>query len=166
MNIIFLDVDGVLNDDRTRERCCGMIGIAPHKVANLKYIVENANAKIVLISSWKNMWDFTRSKQHKNMGMYLDGQLAAESLHIENKTKDEGFNRGEGILQFLETHPAEAWVVLDDETFDYEECGIMPHLIQTDFNNGGLTKKLAHSAVVLMNQQLAKNSKLCHNTIK
>ncbi len=155
MTIIFLDVDGVLNDDRTRERCCGMLGISPQKVQNLKYIVDQTHAQIVLTSTWKEMWDFEDKESQDSMGTYLDGQLAAAGLKIIAKTEDEGYNRGQGIVDYLAEHPADAWVVLDDDIFqDFESLGIIPHLVQTDWSDGGLTPELAIQAVHMLDEQL------------
>ena len=52
MKVIFLDVDGVLNDDYTADRSpAGFIGIDDGMVANLERIVRKTGAKIVLSSS-------------------------------------------------------------------------------------------------------------------
>lgn len=60
--IIFLDIDGVLNTERHYEYCCKN-GIAsderfgypfdPEAVANLKKIIDETGAEIVISSSWK-----------------------------------------------------------------------------------------------------------------
>ena len=60
--IIFLDIDGVLNTERQHDRCveAGLayvdnFGYAfdPVSVANLKRIVDETGADIVISSSWK-----------------------------------------------------------------------------------------------------------------
>lgn len=62
--IIFLDIDGVLNTERQHDRCVNEgitpvdgFGYAfdPIAVANLKRIVEETGADIVISSSWK-LW--------------------------------------------------------------------------------------------------------------
>ena len=159
MAIIFLDIDGVLNDDRTRERCCGVPGISPEKVRLLKYIVDQTRAQIVLISTWKDLWDYKDKNAQDNMGIYLDGQLAAEGLKIIAKTQDEGYNRGQGIMDYLYDNPTDAWVVLDDDVFqDYEELGILPHLVQTSWTEGGLTRELAMQAVHMIDEQVLRHN--------
>ena len=46
--------------------------------------------------------------------------------------------RGNGILAYLKDHPAEAYVILDDENFrDYQSCpAIQDHLVLTDYMTG------------------------------
>ena len=60
--ILFLDIDGVLNTERHYEYCCKN-GIAsderfgypfdPDAIANLKKIIDETGAEIVISSSWK-----------------------------------------------------------------------------------------------------------------
>lgn len=62
MNLVFLDIDGVLNHQPydPRKECKDfhvnderMFGFNPENVENLKHIVGNTDAKIVVSSSWK-----------------------------------------------------------------------------------------------------------------
>jgi hypothetical protein len=42
---------------------------------------------------------------------------------------------------------------LDDEIFpDYEEYGIMPHLVKTSFYDGGLKEKHVELAIKILNK--------------
>lgn len=52
-NIVFLDVDGVLNCMGTTDMIKDYIGIDDTRVTILKEIVDIMDARIVLISSWK-----------------------------------------------------------------------------------------------------------------
>ena len=56
MKVVFLDIDGVLNEEKSRSRCCGYKGIDDKKVENLAKIIKTTNAAIVLISTWKDDW--------------------------------------------------------------------------------------------------------------
>lgn len=52
MKVIFLDIDGVLNvycESRDEFGCC----FHKHFEDNLRYIIDNTNAKIVISSTWK-----------------------------------------------------------------------------------------------------------------
>ena len=42
------------------------------------------------------------------------------------------------------------FIILDDELFDFEEQGLLPRLIKTDFAYGGLTEELAQEAIDLL----------------
>ena len=56
MKVVFLDIDGVLNEEKSRSHCCGYKGIDDKKVENLAKIIKTTNAAIVLISTWKDDW--------------------------------------------------------------------------------------------------------------
>lgn len=152
--VIFLDIDGVLNDSRTPDRApAGFIGIDRNKVALLKRIVENTNAIIVLTSTWKSEWERDPSLRSED-GQYLDDMLSEQGLTIYDKTADRVSNRGYGINRWLFDHPeVESWVVLDDDVFmDYSCMGIMPHLVKSVYRfPGGLTSELADQAIAKLN---------------
>lgn len=156
--VIFLDVDGVLNDAATDEKSiCGFIGIDDTMVMNLKHIVDNTDATIILTSTWKSEWE--KNPDHCDLdGEYLNGKLNAHGIHIHDKTVDKIKDRGHGIRRYLEAHPeVEHWVVLDDDIFpDYDECGIRPHLVHTHFYAGGLTEVLAKEAIEVLNGNLGE----------
>lgn len=153
--VIFLDIDGVLNDMTTEERApYGFVGLSNYMIANLKRIVDLTDAKIVLTSTWKDGWGFNPDDRDAD-GEYLHSKLLAQGLVIADKTIDKISDRGHGIRGYLEAHPEiKKWIVLDDDIFpDYEECGIRPHMIKTSFYVGGLTEKLADLAIKKMELQ-------------
>ena len=115
-NVIFLDVDGVLNDRYTEDRTpCGFIGLEDSMIANLAFIVEKTGAEIVLTSTWKSEWK-PHMKDCEPDGAYLSKRLKKHSLRIIDKTEDHTADRGAGIKQYLDEHPdIENWVVLDDD---------------------------------------------------
>lgn len=106
----------------------------------------------MLVSSWKHRWYKDDKDRQDNLANYLDQRLAAEGLKIIDKT--EGMSdRGAGIVKWLSEHPTESWIVLDDEIFpDYEEYGIMPHLVKTSFYDGGLKEKHVELAIKILNK--------------
>ena len=44
------------------------------------------------------------------------------------------------VLEYLKDNPIESFVIIDDETFNYEELNIIDKLVQTSFMNVGFTK--------------------------
>ncbi len=153
MKVIFLDVDGVLNSIDSEDMFKCFIGIDYSGVKLLKQIVDATGAEIVLVSTWKLSWEKDGQSRPDSLGSYLDTRLAEEELIIIDKTEGRMCYRGHGIVDWLSDHPAESWVVLDDEIFeDYEECGIMPHLVKTDFYDGGLKEKHVELAINLLNK--------------
>ena len=159
-NVIFLDIDGVLNCSTTTETIGGnssIMGVEPAKVALLRELVEETNAIIVLISSWKDGWNKENKSYQDSACTYLEAMLAAECLEIEDATLDNWTDRGYGIATYLDENDVDAWVVLDDEIFeDYEEYDIMPHLVQTSFEDRGLTPSLVNDAIDIMDKQRYK----------
>ena len=155
MKVVFLDIDGVLNEEKSRSRCCGYLGIDDKKVENLAKIVEETNAKIVLISTWKDDWRKTYKAHQGMMANYLDKKLKKQGLVVLDKTKsiDKNgfhFSRGEGILQYLADNKVEKYVILDDYQFDYDSCGLSDYYIKTDAYNGGLTEELSRRAIKIL----------------
>lgn len=154
MKVIFLDIDGVLNCQKSNSNCGGLIGIDSKKVKVLRQIVEETDAKIVLCSSWKTFWDNNKDDQNE-LANYLDRKLKRENLFILDKTIDKGSNRGEGIANWLQNKNVESWIVIDDEIFDdYEKYNVIKHLVKTSFydDNGGLQEEHIKLAVDLLNK--------------
>lgn len=158
MKVIFLDIDGVLNEEKSRSRCCGYKGIDDKKVGNLASIVNATGAKIVLISTWKDDWRKADKARQGMMANYLDKKLKKQGLTVFDKTESVGkasgfhLSRGEGILQFLSTHTVEKYVILDDYQFDYDGCGLTGNYVKTDNKNGGLTEELSQKAIEILNR--------------
>ena len=74
IKVIFLDVDGVLNSDRTARRTqSGYTFVDNRQMKNLKHIINMTGAKVVLSSDWR----YDRDDPRYN-GDYLE--LEAELL--------------------------------------------------------------------------------------
>lgn len=157
MKVIFLDIDGVLNFNSCKARePNGCIGISDAAVKNLAKIVQETKAVIVLTSTWKMFWEpnMRSTEQDSATGQYLQNKLLKQKILILDKTKDHVDNRGEGIKNWLSDHPQVTnWIVLDDDVFpDYEEQGIMEHLIKTNFYTGGLKEEHIIKAIDYLNK--------------
>ena len=153
MKVIFLDIDGVLNDSNSNSNCNGIIGIDDKKVKLLSQIAYNTKSVLVLVSSWKIFWERQYKDDQREAGNYLDRKLKRQRLYILDKTTHYGSERGREISEFLQKHKVEKWIVLDDEIFeDYEKYDILPHLVKTDFYNGGLKEYHVEKAIKLLNE--------------
>ena len=159
MKCIFLDIDGVLNTDKTKEVApSGCTGIEDNLVSNLRYIVSKTDAKIILTSTWKLGWesvDYCCSEDAK----YLNLKMKEYGLTISGKTYDEKFfdsfmeDRGRGIHDLLDKlQGVEAYVVIDDNVYVDYDNEIMRRLILTDYREG-LTKKNAEEAIMILNEK-------------
>lgn len=154
MKIIFLDIDGVLNHQHTKERIHGCLGIDPIRVNRLAKIVKETGAQVVLTSTWKMDWKpCTDSSELNVYGQYMVNALLQEDIHIFDKTVDDGMNRGEGILTWLNNYPVESFVILDDELFDYRKCELLPHVVKSTFYeaDGGLCDIHVSQAIQILN---------------
>lgn len=159
MKAMFLDIDGVLNTPSSESRCGEYIGIDDEKVENLKKIVENTKAEIVLISTWKKYWrkeEKLKSLQDYSAN-YLDEKLAKQGLKAVDKTKDKSdgryLSRGESILEYVYRNNVEKYIILDDCQFDYDGCYLTDYLIKTK-QAEGLTKAQAENACEILLKQL------------
>ena len=167
VNIIFLDCDGVLNDMNTTHRIRGVVGFDRRKIQKLKEIINATDAKIVLSSTWKLDWERPENKDRQTIyGDYLEEQLARERLVIFDKTEDQGENRGEGILNWLnnycEKHPNDSvkYIIIDDETYDFAEVGVLDKLLKTQFyssKRGGLLRAHIPTAIEMFDKQSPYN---------
>ena len=157
MKIIFLDVDGVLNCDKSRSRCGNIFGVDRDKVERLAKIVDQTGAKIVLTSTWRTSLD-CELKPLDKYGRYLIKYLwQYGNLKIFDKTGDYSvWCRGAEIITWLEDasdFDIESWIVIDDEIFnDYQKMGIIPRLVKTSWYSNGLQDEHVEQAIKLLNE--------------
>ena len=140
MKVIFLDIDGVLNNARSNEESITFPCIDDVNLQHLKHIIDETNASIVLTSSWKEDY-----QDNDAIRSFIN-----EKVPVFDTTDDNILNRGKGILEYLSAHrDVESLVILDDEAFDFEECGLMDHWIKTSYGCG-LTEMDAERAIRIL----------------
>lgn len=154
MKVIFLDIDNVLNCSTSVSNCNGWVGIDTALVRKLAQIVQVTEAKIVLTSTWKNNFEPGAYKQTHPEAKYLSNKLRKQGLKVYSKTIDKNYNRGEGIMNWLDSHKdVTAWVVLDDHAFNdfykYKDA-ILKRWIWTDYVTG-LTDTDVKNAIDILN---------------
>lgn len=156
MKVIFLDIDGVLNEDTTPTRTKSrLIFIDQDKLLRLKRIVEATQAKIVLSSTWR----YDRDDARYN-GDYLELQEAFRDVGLEfydyTPVDAIGIRRGMEIKAWLGLHrgDVERFIILDDELYDFEERGLLPRLVKTEFGVGGLTEAHVQEAIEMLSDDL------------
>lgn len=155
MKVIYLDIDGVLNCSETKARIMDSVGLDGKLLGNLKKIVDRTNAKIVLISTWKEGWvkDKVKKPFQNSIARYLDEKFSAHNLKVFDKTETKAYgkflSRGEGILRYNETNGVESFVIIDDYQYDYDGCSLTGRWVKTDFNQGGLTESKAEETTSL-----------------
>jgi len=156
MNIIFLDIDGVLNmygsSSRTFMKPYGQ-HIEPHLVGRLNYICEMVqHLKIVISSSWKaDMEDLKLQLEQqgfKYWNLVIDKTPECYREHKDYSKPSKLINefRGEQIMQWINDNSfKDRYLVLDDETVDIcgDYCSVIPkyNVLQTDGEEGLLHKE-------------------------
>ena len=101
--VVFLDVDGVLNTRTTCERAPSEIytGIDEPRIRILADAMRRCRASgVVLTTTWKDL-----KPDHEDY-IYLKEGLSKYGIEILGKTKEpKAFQRGEGILDYLNNNP-------------------------------------------------------------
>lgn len=167
MNIVFLDIDGVLNSMPYFESIKGKRDkiyneIDESKLPLLKRIVEENNAHIVLSSTWRDL-DHEEESCCYTMWQYLVNSLARYDMKIISKTPLIAQKRPLEIKTWLDNRVDKEdikWISLDDDynEEDYKEFGIGGHLVHTkfftyDINDGGLQERHVELAKQLFDGQ-------------
>lgn len=157
--IIFLDIDGVLNSQKTfvdnhkwlkifikiktnsiddivtRK----MLDIELDKVFMLRDICNLTGAKIVISSCWRNLIHY----------ILVEEKLVSLGLPIIGTTPYIDNNRGEEIRKYLEENKVDNFIILDDEIFkDFYE--LENHLVKTSFYEDGLNYEKVEESVRLL----------------
>ncbi|MBD5395474.1 MAG: hypothetical protein HDR71_14690 [Lachnospiraceae bacterium] len=162
INIIFLDIDGVLNSNLenngyTKEVSDGIL-IEEEKIKLLACLVKRTNSKIILHSGWR-VWFDSQLKPTNIKAKRLVELLEKEDLYIGGSTPDlttEEIRRtkkfslvkADEILLWLKLHNnVNKWVVLDD--LDLHNDQVEQHQVKTD-PQIGLTAEDVEKAVKIL----------------
>lgn len=134
MNIVFLDIDGVLNDILTKDKTpSGFRGIDDDKVEMLVKICDKLSANIVISSDWRDCL-----YKRDNDGKYLAEKLLKHGLYIIGIIPTISWSRrGEEIVKYLEAYDdtIDKYLVLDDNEFDFKHIKeVASHVILTDID--------------------------------
>ncbi|MCF0116062.1 MAG: hypothetical protein HUJ56_11995 [Erysipelotrichaceae bacterium] len=136
--VIFLDVDGVLNDEGENYR--KEIYVEEVRIQRLAKIVEETGAKIVMISSWRKEFqrylehpeEFTTEFYDRTLGE-LKRMLDKYQIEISGYTPCfylGNLSRPYEIRTWLKDKPLiKSLVILDDD--DYAWGWLSSHLVQT-----------------------------------
>ncbi len=101
LKVIFLDVDGVLNNDSTGVEWDPYVRISTALVAKLSKIVEKTHAEIYLVSDWKREWYKDNKAIQDTYADFLDFKLAQFGLKIADKVEGGSCTRGKNINEFF-----------------------------------------------------------------
>lgn len=107
MNIVFLDIDGVLNSEISYAEFHSFDILPKEKINLLNNILEKTNAFIVLSSYWRLETENTK-EMLINHGIY-----PAKMRYLDKTSYLEG-NRSAEIKDWLDNHKHDNFVILDD----------------------------------------------------
>lgn len=157
-NILFLDIDGVLNSNFWNETLQREISdgtlIDEEKIKLLAELVKSTGAEIILHSGWRFWYDDDR-KPLKKEAQRLSDLLAKEGIKIAGATPDLtteeirqsgkfSLVKAKEILLWIESHEDIGhWVVLDD--LDLHDAVVEAHQVRTD-QMVGLTQEDVRAA--------------------
>ena len=136
MKVIFLDVDGVLNNMTWAKKMYEEEGIPVFRndilcessLLLLQKLVQETDAEIVLSSSWRRI-PSARANLVKTLEKY--------GMTIHSDTPYVGGIRGEDIARWMKRNrdiKLEAYVILDDDSDMLVPQ--FPHFVQTSFSDG------------------------------
>lgn len=145
MKILFLDIDGVCNNQKTRERQgdTSFIGIKPELAELVRDIVAATDCKIVLSSTWR-MFPDSKKWAEDHIAPFYD-----QTIDLQRGAKWGVVERGYEILEWLNGHPdVERYAILDDNSDMLPSQ--MPNFFQTTWERG-LTPEIRDRVIEHLN---------------
>lgn len=150
MKVLFLDIDGVLNDHAKHAN--GYCGTKPECVAEMNRVLAATGCKIVISSAWRYMVLCGSMTLNGLEQLLLTHGLACNGRLIGFTRRDvsaEVSDRGAQIREWLMLHGSdvERYAVVDDLDLGISECG--HPFVQTD-GARGLTEADADRLIELL----------------
>lgn len=151
MKIIFLDIDGVLAVSKQEYDKYGAL-FHNNFVDNLKHIIDETDAKIVITSTWRFSGYLTILELWENRN--LPGQVIGITPDLSE------MHRGAEIESWIIQNEVKDYVIIDDDNDMYHDQ--LPYFVQTYGNTDhsdcvdlgyGLTKECAEQAIKILNSK-------------
>lgn len=138
-DILFLDIDGVLNRRGTKERCnyngysyLGVDRVLAERLTD--WLKENPHVQVVLSSTWR---------KHQEMWNHL----RAAGIRWVDVTPVLNGSRGEEIALWCKNFRPDRFAILDDDSDMLEDQ--LPHFVQTDTDEGLQDSHIAQLTALL-----------------
>lgn len=141
--ILFLDIDGVCNNQKTRERQGNTkyIGIKPELAQRVQRIVKETDCKVVLSSSWRLFPDSAKWAED-HVCKFID-----KTVDMQNGAVFGVTDRGYEIKEWLDRHPeVTQHAILDDDSHFLPD----QWLFQTTWALG-ITDEIADAVIAHLN---------------
>lgn len=116
MNIIFLDIDGVLNNEiefvkLNKELDYPLDYLHSNNIYHLNKIIEETGSKCVISSSWRKSTEIDEMQRLLELKGFK-GEIIDSTIISEER------NRGKKIKHWLDNNQCDKYLILDDDTFD------------------------------------------------
>lgn len=152
--ILFLDIDGVLNDHT--KYASGCTTILPRCVEQLNWLIRTTGCGLVITSAWRHMI-VEGTMNPKGFGYLLrtHGLSSAEAVIGSTERDRPGLSRNQQVLNWLRGNGANrSWCVVDDLDLGFSACPqCCSKFVHTD-PAVGLTAQKATEIVGILKQQL------------
>ena len=172
---LFLDIDGVLNHDEWFESLTykhnrdnwKVSMFDPECVKRVNKILQETRSELVVSSSWRGMDDLEEIFEGVGLPFKFWRTPYADQIYPDLDPIRDLYNddirywRGSEIKYFLERHPCDSYVILDDDTDMLPEqmdhfintCGDRIHTPELYLANqgSGLTEKCMNKAIDILN---------------
>ena len=149
MNVLFLDIDGVLNSTdwyiRRQKKDLKEVyayhdwhyDLDPVPLGLLKKLMTDVpDLNIVISSSWRMSHTLEEFKKQ------LAPLISVDPERFIGMTPTHKFGRGEEIKEWLSQHPeVKQFAIIDDDSFDMGD--MLPHLHKTENSRGMLSEHTA-----------------------
>lgn len=125
--IIFLDIDGVLNNALWYKETNGHRGrddLSPDNIKFLNELIENTGAKVVVTSTWRLNRTVEELQEILARNGFV-GEIVGKTIDMRRGEDSDCILRGNEILQWMKAHPVELgcayydykdYVILDDDS--------------------------------------------------
>lgn len=158
MNVLFLDIDGVLNSERffaeAEPEKWGIGHIDPGAVGRVQEIARRTGARIVISSAWRHLFTVPDLRVILRV-CGLEAPIIGATPDLDDGGP-EGRVRAAEIIAWLELHasralqgraaPVERYVILDD----LPDFGALePRVVRTRFADGLLDPHVARAVALL-----------------
>lgn len=158
MNIIFLDIDGVLKSYAYYKETENDLDLKAIDI--LSQIYHKFNCKIVLSSTWRELKDISDESAQK-MWKHLIDTLEKYGMGIYDITPTIKNNRPLEIATWLQNNSCSNYVILDDDfpLLEYKKYGLEKHVVKTIYftykiENGGLQEKHKDKAFKILDSNI------------
>lgn len=149
MNILFLDIDGVLNSSNGRRResfkhnrACTLHTLFEENMEVLRSIIDVINCKIVISSTWRN--NFTLEELKTIFSVYnIPKHIIIDTTIVDHNAHTRGFQ----INEWLKNNRVNKFVIIDDDVCDID----LPNTIKIN-GEFGLTFNDAEKIIQLFNK--------------